>query len=82
VTEPQAEPKAAIARPDVLRSELRAVGLERGITSIRRLSGGYVADAWLVTYADGTRVAAKGSHNNYFGSSGRVAGSADVARIV
>src|SRR5260221_11791594 len=36
-----------------------AVGLERGITPIRRLSGGYVADAWLVTYADGTRVAAK-----------------------
>jgi fructosamine-3-kinase len=48
-----------MARCDVLRSELRAVGLERGITSIRRLSGGYVADAWLVTYADGTRVAAK-----------------------
>jgi acetyl-CoA synthetase len=27
-------------------------------------------------------LSAKGSHNNYFGSSGRVAGSADVARIV
>jgi hypothetical protein len=28
------------------------------------------------------RALRKGSHNNYFGSSGRVAGSAGVARIV
>lgn len=48
-----------MARRDVLRSELRALGLEARVTSIRRLSGGYVADAWLVNYADGTRVAAK-----------------------
>jgi fructosamine-3-kinase len=59
VTEPHVEPVAATARCDVLQSELRAFGPEARITSIRRLSGGYVADAWLVTYADGTRVAAK-----------------------
>lgn len=46
-------------RDDVLRRELRAVGRDRDITSIRRLSGGYVADAWLITYADGIRVAGK-----------------------
>jgi fructosamine-3-kinase len=44
---------------DGLRSELRALGLERGVASIRRLPGGYVADPWLVTYADGTRVVGK-----------------------
>ena len=59
VTESKAEPVAATARREVLRSELRTLGLERGITSIRRLSGGYVADAWLVTYADGRQVAAE-----------------------
>ena len=48
-----------MARNDVLRSELRALGRERRIASIQPLSGGYVADAWLVTYADGTRVAGK-----------------------
>ena len=42
-----------------LRSELRALGLERGVASIRRLSGGYVADAWLVTYTDGSHVVGK-----------------------
>lgn len=44
---------------DILRSELRTAGLPRGIASVRRLSGGYVADVWLVAYADGTRVVAK-----------------------
>jgi fructosamine-3-kinase len=44
---------------DILWSELRMAGLARGIASVRRLSGGYVADVWLVAYADGTRVVAK-----------------------
>jgi fructosamine-3-kinase len=44
---------------DGLRSELRALGLEPGIASIRRLPGGYVADVWLVTYADSRRVVGK-----------------------
>ena len=48
-----------MAGNDGLRSELRTLGLERGVASIGRLSGGYVADAWLVTYADGTRVVGK-----------------------
>jgi fructosamine-3-kinase len=48
-----------MAGRDGLRSELRALGLERGVASIRRLPGGYVADVWLVTYADGTQVAGK-----------------------
>jgi hypothetical protein len=48
-----------MAGSDVLQAELGTLGLEAGITSIRRLPGGYVADAWLVTYADGTRVVGK-----------------------
>jgi fructosamine-3-kinase len=44
---------------DIFRSELRMAGLAHGIASVRRLSGGYVADVWLVAYADGTRVVAK-----------------------
>ena len=45
-----------MAGHDDLRSELHALGLERGLASIGRLPGGYVADTWLVTYADGRRV--------------------------
>src|SRR5260370_19908284 len=48
-----------MARHDILRGELRAVGLADRIASVQRLPGGLVADAWLVTYADGTRVAGK-----------------------
>jgi fructosamine-3-kinase len=48
-----------MARHDGLRKELRALGLEGRIASIRRLSGGYVADVWLVTYADSTQVVGK-----------------------
>jgi fructosamine-3-kinase len=55
----KAQPAAAAAGREILRGELHALGLERGITSVRPLPGGYVADAWLVTYADGRQVAAK-----------------------
>jgi len=48
-----------MAESDVLRAELGTLGPEAGITSIRRRPGGYAADAWLVTYADGTRVVGK-----------------------
>ena len=48
-----------MAGHDDLRRELRALGLKRDVASIRRLSGGYVADVWLVTYADGIRVVGK-----------------------
>ena len=48
-----------MARYGDLRSALRTLALERGVTSIRRLSGGYVADVWLLTYADSTRVVGK-----------------------
>ena len=41
----------------VLRGELRALDRADAITSVRRLKGGAIAEAWLVTYADGTRVA-------------------------
>jgi fructosamine-3-kinase len=51
--------EVAVPGHDVLRSELAGLGLARGITSIRRLSGGFVADAWLVSYADGSRVVGK-----------------------
>jgi fructosamine-3-kinase len=39
--------------------ELRALGRGGGIAAISRLSGGSIADAWLVTYADGTEVVGK-----------------------
>lgn len=48
-----------MAGRELLWSELPALGLNRRITSMRRLSGGYVASAWLVTFSDGSRVAAK-----------------------
>jgi len=48
-----------MARHDSLRRELRALGLEGRVASIRRLSGGYVADVWFVTYADGTQAVGK-----------------------
>lgn len=58
MTERKGNPAAA-AQHDGLRSELRSLGLEGGEVSIRRLPGGYVADVWLVTYIDGTRVVGK-----------------------
>jgi fructosamine-3-kinase len=48
-----------MAGHDILRRELCALGLERRVASIRRLSGGYVADVWLISCADGTRVVGK-----------------------
>jgi len=59
VTGEEEGPAAAGAGHDGLRGELHVLGLERGVTSIRRLSGGYVADTWLVTYADGSHVVGK-----------------------
>ena len=41
----------------VLHRELRALRRADGVTSVRRLEGGGIAEAWLVTYAGGTRVA-------------------------
>lgn len=52
--EPAGDPGAAV----VLR-ELRALGRGDGIAAIRRLSGGSIADAWLITYADGAAVVGK-----------------------
>lgn len=43
----------------MLRTELLALGLNHPVVSIRRLPGGYVADAWLVTFSDGSRAAVK-----------------------
>jgi fructosamine-3-kinase len=59
VTEAEGDPEAATAQHEGLWSELRILGLERDIASIRRLSGGYVADVWLVTYGDGTHAVGK-----------------------
>ena len=39
--------------------ELRALGRGGQIAGTSRLSGGVIADAWLITYADGTQVIAK-----------------------
>lgn len=43
----------------LLRGELRTLGRADGITSVQRLTGGAIAQAWLISYADGTRVAGK-----------------------
>jgi fructosamine-3-kinase len=43
----------------VLCSELCALGRADGVNVVRRLSGGAVADTWLVTCADGTRMVGK-----------------------
>jgi len=38
---------------------LGAVGRADGIISVRRLSGGVIADVWLISYADGSRIVGK-----------------------
>jgi fructosamine-3-kinase len=43
----------------VLQEELRALGRAEGITGLRCLSGGAIADTWLISYADGTSVVGK-----------------------
>jgi hypothetical protein len=52
--EPAAGPGAA-----VVLGELRALGRDDGIAAIGRLSDGSIADAWLITYADGAAVVGK-----------------------
>jgi len=43
----------------VLRDELDLLGRGGGICSVQSLAGGWAADPWLVSYADGTRVVGK-----------------------
>ena len=44
---------------DALRASLREVGRADGIAAVRRLSGGVIADAWLITWADGMSAVGK-----------------------
>ena len=44
---------------DALRASLREVGRADGISAVRRLSGGVIADAWLIGWADGTSAVGK-----------------------
>jgi fructosamine-3-kinase len=44
---------------DVVVARLGAAGRARGITSAQRLSGGAIADVWLIGYDDGSRIVAK-----------------------
>jgi len=44
---------------DALRASLREVGRADGIAACRRLSGGVIADAWLITWADGMSAVGK-----------------------
>jgi hypothetical protein len=67
VTGAKGDPAAAEARHNGLRTELRALGLERHVASIRPMSGGYVADVWLVTYADREVAASYHGDTPYFG---------------
>jgi fructosamine-3-kinase len=61
VTEEQRHPAAAWDERgrEQLRAELRALGLNHPVASARRLSGGYVAHALLVTFHDGSRAVVK-----------------------
>jgi fructosamine-3-kinase len=43
----------------LVTAQLRAVGRADGITSVQPLSGGLIADVWLISYADGSRVVGK-----------------------
>ena len=44
---------------DALRASLREVGCADGISAVRRLSGGVIADAWLISWTDGTSAVGK-----------------------
>jgi fructosamine-3-kinase len=44
---------------DTVAAELLAVGRANGIASVQRLSGGVIADVWLISYADGSRIVGK-----------------------
>jgi fructosamine-3-kinase len=43
----------------IVTAFLGAVGRADGITAMRRLSGGAIADVWLISYADGSRIVGK-----------------------
>jgi fructosamine-3-kinase len=47
------------ASDGALRGELTALGRADHITAVHRLSGGVIADTWLITYADGTTAVGK-----------------------
>jgi fructosamine-3-kinase len=59
VTEAQGQPADETSGRELLERELAGLGLELRIASIRGLSGGYAASAWLVTFSDGSSMAAK-----------------------
>jgi fructosamine-3-kinase len=64
VTEAHRHPAEETTGRELLERELAGLGLAglepgRRIASIHRLSGGYAASAWLVTFTDGSRIAAK-----------------------
>jgi fructosamine-3-kinase len=51
--------RAGNASDAVVLGELRALGRAAGIAAMSRLSGGTIADVWLVAYADGSQAVAK-----------------------
>ncbi|HSZ38713.1 MAG TPA: fructosamine kinase family protein [Trebonia sp.] len=55
----QTPPQHTLPDDTLLRAELRLAGHDGDIASVRRLDGGFAAGAWLVSFADGTRVAGK-----------------------
>ena len=48
-----------VGNAGLVTAQLRAVGRADGITSVQPLSGGLIADVWLISYADGSRVVGK-----------------------
>ena len=44
---------------DIVTASLGAVGRADGIIAVRRLSGGAIAEVWLISYADGSRIVGK-----------------------
>jgi fructosamine-3-kinase len=59
VAEAERESAVGTAGRGLLQGELTALRLNQRITSMQRLSGGYVSDVWLVIFADKTRVVVK-----------------------
>jgi fructosamine-3-kinase len=44
---------------DMVAARLGALGRANGMTSVRRLSGGVIAEVWLISYADGSSIVGK-----------------------
>ena len=59
MTGPRPGKAVQVGNAGLVTAQLSAVGRGDGITSVQPLSGGLIADVWLISYADGSRVVGK-----------------------